>query len=243
MIKKQTQEFQKQAESQISPTSNYSSPSKNVAISALHQDLRSSPEYSDTKDPNLNSKKLYELSEIYSTMKINDTPEDQNNSKEMFLGCPGGESYIMFPNPNECLKTQGEETMIEHDTFEEGYLQKHHKSSINLAPEETTCKTGTIGRQGSSKISTGFANSQTEHLAVIQQQNWQIEALKNEVQELKQQIKTEQREKFKLIIQIEQYKRSKPKVNKAVMADFIPMNQVRIKIYFHSGLMLKVHLN
>lgn len=74
-------------------TSNYSSPEKNVAISALHQDLKGSPEncttllHSANKDPNFNSKKLYEISEIYSTMKINDTPECLNDSKDnqMFL--------------------------------------------------------------------------------------------------------------------------------------------------------------
>jgi len=59
---------------------------KNVAISTLNKDMKESSDklsgISPERDPNMASKKLYELSEIYSTMKINETPEGGNESKD-----------------------------------------------------------------------------------------------------------------------------------------------------------------
>jgi hypothetical protein len=64
---------------------------------------------SASKDPNLNSRKLYEISEIYSTMKINDTPEDYDvrDSTKIFPG------FLA-----DCFKSN-ENTMIEHENVSE----------------------------------------------------------------------------------------------------------------------------
>lgn len=62
--------------SQIHPEFNFEtmnfSHDKKLAISALNHELKETPEAASSLK---NSQKLYELSEIYSTMRINDTPE------------------------------------------------------------------------------------------------------------------------------------------------------------------------
>ena len=72
-----------------------------------------------------------------------------------------------------------------------------------------------------------------DKLAVIIQQNKIIDTLNEEILKLKEQLKQEQKEKFKLAIQIEQLKRSNlnNKVDKAVSANV--ETQGHVLIYFN----------
>ena len=75
-----------------------------VAISTLNHEINNSPDkmtnFSAEKEPNNVNKKLYEISEIYSTMKIHETPEGANDSQynQIFP------NYIM-----DCFKPTGED--------------------------------------------------------------------------------------------------------------------------------------
>ena len=72
-----------------------------------------------------------------------------------------------------------------------------------------------------------------DKLAMIIQQNKIIDTLNEEILKLKEQLKQEQKEKFKLAIQIEQLKRSNlnNKVDKAVSANV--ETQGHVLIYFN----------
>ena len=76
------------------------------------------------KNKNTNIHKLYEISEIYSTMKINETPEWENSSKQ----------NIAFPEwIAELLKRNDEDdTFNQLQTFDAGYNENIASNQQNM---------------------------------------------------------------------------------------------------------------
>lgn len=72
--------------------------------------------------------------------------------------------------------------------------------------------------------------SESDQIHIIKQQNKIIDSLSKEVFDLKERLKQEQKDRFKLAIELEQLKRSRfnlnPKSDKAVMVNFQSNDQV-----------------
>lgn len=224
--------------------SEYSLDEKEVAISALNQDFKPSPDHNSTllnsanKDPNAASKKLYEMSDIYSTMKINDTPESEADGKD-------NQAFAGFLE--DCLKSQ-ENTMIEHENVSSSHNIQIISPAIEASPEMSIHKISAKNQQNSidtvhifeskksqskehQRDSATFWNPEKESdkSHVIQQQNLIIDNLTKEISDLKARLSCEQKDKFKISIELEQIKRfynnPKKKVNKETMTT-APFKQV-----------------
>lgn len=210
---------------QHSPTS-FDSPEKKVAISALHHDIKSTPENWTTiqnSDVKNGTKKLFELSEIYSTMKINDTPEYQNTSQ------PGQD----FPGYlSACFKEQ-QETMIEHSVQEmEPVVAQNQQNSIDTLQ---TYKIHHSNKKPSSspdsRTNLSPDESPKDYEFIICRQNKIISQLTQELTEVKLKLKNEQRDKFKLAIQLEQVKRRTHMADKEIMTTGNYSDQVCVFTY------------
>ena len=111
----------------ISEESDFTSPEKKVTVWEVEL---GSPESIESmlnsweKNKNTNIHKLYEISEIYSTMKINETPEWENSSKQ----------NIAFPEwIAELLKRNDEDdTFNQLQTFDAGYNENIASNQQNM---------------------------------------------------------------------------------------------------------------
>ncbi|CAI2358877.1 unnamed protein product [Moneuplotes crassus] len=189
--------------------SDFSSPNeKKVAISTLNKDLKETPERisnsSQEKDPYATSKKLYEISEIYSTMKINDTPDGVSESKynQIFPGF-----YV------ESMKSDIEESTKNKDIL--NIRARNQKSSIQTAgtlPASTSSNHAVANKRIRDMHNTNYTSQgeQTnavseeceKHLTTIQKQNELIKALDKENEELKEKFQLERNRNYKLLLQL-----------------------------------------
>lgn len=122
--------------------------------------------------------------------------------------------------------------MIEHDTIdlrEPAVVAKNQQNSIDTVNvfKETHNPHNELGDRP--KFDPRREN--VDQMVVIRQQNHIIESLTKEVEVLKERLKEEQKDKFRLAIQLEQLKRSvrsqdEQKVDIGVMTYFSGLEQV-----------------
>ena len=122
--------------------------------------------------------------------------------------------------------------MIEHDTIdlrEPAIVAKNQQNSIDTVNvfKDTYNPQNELGDRP--KLDPRREN--VDQMVVIRQQNHIIESLTKEVELLKERLKEEQKDKFRLAIQLEQLKRSvrsqdEQKVDKGVMTYFSGFEQV-----------------
>lgn len=122
--------------------------------------------------------------------------------------------------------------MIEHDTIdlrEPAVVAKNQQNSIDTVNvfKETHNPQNELGDRP--KFDSRREN--VDQMVVIRQQNHIIESLTKEVEQLKERLKEEQKDKFRLAIQLEQLKRSvrsqdEQKVDIGVMTYFSDLEQV-----------------
>lgn len=228
--------------SQIQPEFNFEalnfSHDKKLAISALNHDLKETPEAVTSFK---NSQKLYELSEIYSTMKINDTPEEAYDSTIFLVGSNNdhnGFEGIDLPNFLEsCLKSSSRPIVAHNQQNSIETLQSYNghnlkePTPIKFFVEDQNFRENSEAKFKYQESPEKRPIEQQNHLSIIQKQNEIIKRLTQENVALKETIKKEQKEKFRMVLQFEQLKsktRQKHKlVDKSTMANFVTIDQVR----------------